>query len=63
MQCRKGIFEAQDYKISVDINDEPRTGLQSLMFMSIESDIMEGLHTEKLVQDFVDISPRRMNLI
>ena len=37
--------------------------LQSLMFMSIESDIMEGLHTEKLVQDFVDISPRRMNLV
>ena len=37
--------------------------LQSLMFMSIESDIMEGLDTEKLVQDFVDISPRRMNLV
>ena len=37
--------------------------LQSLMFMSIESDIMEGLHTEKLVQDFVDISTRRMNLV
>ena len=35
--------------------------LQSLMFMSIESDRMEGLYTEKLVQDFVDISPRRMN--
>ena len=37
--------------------------LQSLMFMSIESDIMEGLDTEKLVQDFVDISPRKMNLV
>ena len=37
--------------------------LQSLMFMSIESDIMEGLHTEKLVQDFVDISSSRMNLV
>ena len=37
--------------------------LQSLMFMSIESDIMEGLDTEKLVQNFVDISPRRMNLV
>ena len=37
--------------------------LQSLMFVSIESDIMEGLHTEKLVQNFVDISPRRMNLV
>ena len=37
--------------------------LQSLMFMSIESDIMEGLHTEKLVQDFVDVSPRRINLV
>ena len=37
--------------------------LQSLMFMSIESDRMEGLDTEKLVQDFVDISPRRMNLV
>ena len=29
--------------------------LQSFMFLSIESDIMEGLDTEKLVQDFVDI--------
>ena len=37
--------------------------LQSLMFMSIESDITEGLDTEKLVQDFVAISPRRMNLV
>ena len=37
--------------------------LQSLMFMSIESDIMERLDTEKLVQDFVDISTRRMNLV
>ena len=37
--------------------------LQSLMLMSVESDIMEGLDTEKLVEDFVDISPRRMNLV
>ena len=37
--------------------------LQSLMLVSVESDIMEGLDTEKLVEDFVDISPRRMNLV
>ncbi|CAB4033500.1 zinc finger MYM-type 1-like [Paramuricea clavata] len=37
--------------------------LQSLMLMSVESDIMEELDVEKLVQDFVDISQRRMNLV
>ena len=37
--------------------------LQSLMLMSVESDIMQELDVEKLVQDFVDISPRRMNLV
>ena len=37
--------------------------LQSLMLMSVESDIMDGLDLEKLVQDFVDMSPRRMNLV
>ena len=37
--------------------------LQSLMFMPIESDIVERLDTEKLVQNFVDISPRRMDLV
>jgi hypothetical protein len=33
--------------------------LQSLMLMSVESDIIEGPDIEKLVQHFVDISPRR----
>ena len=37
--------------------------LQSFMLMTIQSDVMEGLDTEKLVQDFVNISPRRMNLV
>ena len=37
--------------------------LESLMLMSVEPDIMEGLDTETLVQDFVDVSPRRMNLV
>ena len=48
--------------ISVEIDDEPRTATKSHAYV-IESDIMEGLDTEKLVQGFVDISPRRMNLV
>ena len=37
--------------------------LENLMLMSIESDIMEDLDKEKLVQDFMKISLRRVNLV
>ena len=34
MQCRKGIFEAQDYQISVEIDDAPRTATKSHVYVN-----------------------------
>ena len=34
MQCRKGIVEAQDDQISIEINDEPRTATKSHVYVN-----------------------------
>ncbi len=37
--------------------------LESLMLMSVEADVLEQLDLENLVQKFVDIAPRKMDLV
>jgi hypothetical protein len=37
--------------------------LESLMLMSVEADILEQLDLEELVEKFVDMAPRKMDLV
>ena len=37
--------------------------LQSLMLMSVESDILTNLNTKLLVKEFADLAPRKMDLV
>ena len=37
--------------------------LQSLMLMSVESEILKSLDLELLVKDFADMAPRKMDLV
>ena len=37
--------------------------LQSLMLISVESNILKSLDLELLVKDFADMAPRKMNLV
>ena len=37
--------------------------LQSLVLMSVESDILKSLDLELLVKDFADMAPRKMDLV
>ena len=37
--------------------------LESLMLMSVEADVLEQLDLENLVQKFVDMAPRKMDLV
>ena len=37
--------------------------LESLILMSVEDDLLEELDSENLVQAFVDMAPRKLDLV
>ena len=54
-ECWKGIFEAETDQVSTEVNDEARK--------SVEDDLLEELDSENLVQAFVDMAPRKLDLV